>query len=322
MKERFLSAEPSMTDSKIDTIPSGGPRLAHFSDMHVFLPKYGLSWRDILSKRVAGWANLRLAGRAWRFRHAGKVLEAFAADLNETRPDHLVFSGDAGCLGSGAEFDLALNRLGGLLQRPGVAVPGNHDHLVQRSVDNREFETRFAPWQQGIRAGEDAIYPFAQRVGGWWIIAVNSSAPTRFPWDAKGRVGAAQLARLDSLLDKLDNSPRLMVTHYPAMLQDGSPEWSSRRLLDLDKLVRTAERGGVRAWLHGHRHNAYHLPPAPGRPFALICAGSVTQTRRWSYGTYDLAQDRIRGERRRYNPESGRFESLLAFEIPLQRAVA
>jgi hypothetical protein len=78
----------------------------------------------------------------------------------------------------------------------------------------------------------------------------------------------------------------------------------------------------VRAWLHGHRHNAYHLPPAPGRPFALICAGSVTQTRRWSYGTYDLALDRIQGERRRYNPESGRFESSLAFEIPLQRAVA
>ena len=140
--------------------------------------------------------------------------------------------------------------------------------------------------------------------------------------DAKGRVGAGQLGRLERLLDSLDDSPRLLVTHYPALLKDGSPEWRSRRLLDLDQLVRVAEKGKVRAWLHGHRHNAYHLPPAPGRPFALICAGSVTQTRHWTYGSYVLSTDRIRGERRRYNPGSERFESVERFEIPLLQAVS
>lgn len=294
-----------------------GPRLAHFSDIHVHLSRYSFSLGDLLGKRLAGWANLRLAGRGWRFRHGERVLRAFARDLEETSPDHMVFSGDAGSLGNGPEFDLARQRLGGLLERAGVAVPGNHDHLVQRAVDKREFETRFAPWQAGTRNEADAVYPFAQRVGGWWIIAVNSSAPTRFPWDAKGRVGVDQLTRLERLLGSLDDSPRLLVTHYPALLKDGSPEWRSRRLIDLDNLVRVVEKGRVRAWLHGHRHNAYHLPPAPGRPFALICAGSITQTGLWTYGAYDLAPDRIRGDRRRFNPDTDRFESVERFEVPL-----
>lgn len=311
-----------MTVSGTPNRTPDGPRLAHFSDIHVHLPRYSFSLGDLLSKRVAGWANLRLAGRGWRFRHGEKVLKAFSLDLTETSPDHLVFSGDAGCLGNGPEFDLARKRLGDLLRRPGLAVPGNHDHLIQKAVDGREFENRFASWQEGTRHDAGAVYPFAQRVGGWWIIAVNSSSPTRFPWDAKGRVGAGQLGRLERLLDTLDDAPRLLVTHYPALLKDGSPEWRSRRLLDLDQLVRVVEKGRVRAWLHGHRHNAYHLPPAPGRPFALICAGSVTQTRHWTYGAYDLSLDRIRGDRRRYNPESDRFESVERFEIPLLQAVS
>lgn len=292
-------------------------RLAHFSDIHVYLTHYGLSLPDLFSKRIAGWVNLRLGGRAWRFRHGEQILRAFVNDLACSHPDHLVFSGDAGSLGTPGEFDLAAERLGAWLEHPGVAVPGNHDHLIQRGVKAREFETRFAPWLVGSRPSENADYPFVQKVGGWSIIAVNSSAPTRFPWNACGRVGKEQLERLKRLFDSLDDSPRLLVTHYPAFLKDGNPEWRSRRLIDLDPLIRLAEEGKVRAWLHGHRHGAYHLPPAPGRPFALVCAGSVTQTKRWSYGLYDLTPTSFQGERRRYNPETGMFEAGERFEITI-----
>ncbi len=304
-----VSASPETASQRL--------RLAHFSDIHVNLNHYGWSLPDLFSKRVAGWANLRLGGRAWRFRHGEQILRAFANDLSTTTPDHMVFSGDAGCLGTPGEFDLATQRLGSWLNHPGVAVPGNHDHLIQRDVKARNFETRFAPWLVGTRPTENTDYPFVQQVGGWSIIAVNSSAPTRFPWDARGRVGTQQLERLKLLFDSLDDRPRLMVTHYPALLKDGNPEWRSRRLIDLDPLMRLVEEGKIRAWLHGHRHGAYHLPPAPGRPFALVCAGSVTQTRRWSYGAYDLTPTVFRGERRRYNPDTDAFETGERFEMPL-----
>src|SRR4051812_5728818 len=70
-------------------------RLAHFSDLHVTVPRYGWRREDWFNKRLAAWLNLRVCGRGYRFRHAEEVLRALAADLRQRRPDHRIFSGDA-----------------------------------------------------------------------------------------------------------------------------------------------------------------------------------------------------------------------------------
>ena len=70
-----------------------------------------------------------------------------------------------------------------------------------------------------------------------------------------------------------------------------------------------AAAGRICLWLHGHRHGFYHLlPPAPA-PFPVICAGSATQTGRWSYGEYVLDGQTFRAQQRVYNPETRSFNN-------------
>ena len=291
-------------------------RLAHFSDVNICLNKYPFGMRDIFSKRTAGWVNLRVLGRAHRFRHADLAIRALARDLEARKPDHRVFSGDASCLGFDEEFVAASEILGADGRFPGIAVPGNHDHLLGRTVRGGMFEHRFSPWQEGIRL-DKAVYPFAQRIGPLWLVAVNSSKPNFLPWDATGAVGNDQLDRLTRLLDQLGDGMRVLVTHYPVRLHNGKPEWRSRRLRDLDKLIRVAEQGKVALWLHGHRHLPYHHEAGDGFPFAIICAGSATQTGKWSYGEYTIQGNVLLAQRRLYSPDDDLYIPSDSFTLNL-----
>jgi 3',5'-cyclic AMP phosphodiesterase CpdA len=141
--------------------------------------------RHWFSKRLTGWVNLSLLGRGHRFRHAERVLAVLRDELRDRRFDRVVFSGDATALGFEEEVARAAALLG--LEHPeplpGLAVPGNHDYYTAHAARSGHFEQYFAPWQAGERVG-DAVYPFAQRVGPGWLVAVNSSRPNRWPADA------------------------------------------------------------------------------------------------------------------------------------------
>src|SRR2546421_483494 len=132
------------------------------------------------------------------------------------------------------------------------------------------------------------LYPFAQRVGPVWLVAVNSATANLRPWDASGAVGPAQRDRLRDLLRQLPPGPRILVTHYPVCLADGRPEARWHGLRDLAATVRVAEDGGVGVWLHGHRHHPYFVAKPPGTPFPAVCAGSATQMGLESYGEYEI----------------------------------
>ena len=293
-------------------------RLAHFSDVHVTAARAGWTARDFFSKRVSGWFNLRVMGRRRRFASADAVLAALVRELRETRPDRVVFSGDATALGFEAEIARAaeLLGLGGADPLPGLAVPGNHDYYVRRSERGGAFERHFDPWLAGERVDE-ATYPFAQRVGPLWLIGVNSSAANRLPWDARGRAGKDQLGRLEALLARLGPGPRILVTHYPVCRAGGKGEDRGHALRDLSHLIDVAARGGVGLWLHGHRHDPYHHVTTALAPFPVICAGSVTQHGLWSYKQYTLAGRRLRGLRRTYDPDAGAFRDARTFELEL-----
>jgi 3',5'-cyclic AMP phosphodiesterase CpdA len=294
-------------------------RLAHFSDVHVTSPACVWRGRDYLSKRLSAWVNLRFLGRGRRFRHAEAVLAALRAEFRQRPFDHLVFSGDATAMGFEAEVARAAHLLGVGSNDvpPGIAVPGNHDYLTHRDVTDAHFERYFAPWQQGRRI-DNAIYPFAQRVGHIWLVAVNSSVPNRRPWDATGVVGADQLVRLEGLLATLEPGPRLLVTHYPVRQANGQPEWRVRALRDLSGLLEVATRGGIGLWLHGHRHDTYFHAASDHAPFPVICAGSLTQRRHWSYSAYTLTGTILQVCRRVFHEKDHHFHDGHVFEVPLR----
>lgn len=293
-------------------------RLAHFSDVHATVPQLGWTRADWFNKRLTGLFNLRWLGRGRRFSLADAVLAELMAELRRQPPDRVVFSGDATALGFEAEFAHAatLMQVGAVEALPGLAVPGNHDYYTRTSASLGLFEKYFAPWQIGERI-DGAVYPFAQRVGPVWLVAVNSCTGNRWTWDAAGGVGPEQRQRLARLLDQLDSGPRILVTHYPVCLASGAREKRSHGLRDLGEMVAVAARGGVCLWLHGHRHSPYHLSQPSFAPFPVVCAGSATQRGCWSYGSYTLEGRHFRAGRRLYSPTEGCFRDGPRFELQL-----
>jgi 3',5'-cyclic AMP phosphodiesterase CpdA len=296
------------------TGPEPTIRVAHFSDIHVTARSV---WRpgDWLNKRLSAWVNLRFLGRGRRFRDADRVLRALRDEWLARRPDHLLFSGDATALGFPEEeaHAAALLTVG---HWPGLAVPGNHDYCTASARRSGAFEHQFAPWQHGERLA-GSTYPFAQKVGHVWFVAVNSATVNRWAMDARGAVGPDQLDRLEALLARLDSGPRVLVTHYPIAVPDGKPEHRFRVLRDLDNLLAVAVQGGIALWLHGHRHDAYHLPAGQVSPFPVICAGSATQSGRWSYGEYTITGQRLLGRQRVFHPGEGVFQDSRTFDLEL-----
>jgi 3',5'-cyclic AMP phosphodiesterase CpdA len=294
-------------------------RLAHLSDVHVTTAKLDWRLRDWFSKRYPGWINYRLLGRRYRFRRADEVLRVLGDELRQGRFDRLIFSGDATAMGFESEFRHAaqLLRVGDPSMPCGLAVPGNHDYYTRRVAASGLFERYFGLWQEGQRV-DGSYYPFAQRVGHVWLVAVNSCTGNRWPWDAAGSAGAEQRRRLAQLLRTLAPGPRVLVTHYPICLATGAKEPRTHNLRDLHELVKVAGEGGVSLWLHGHRHGAYFLEQPSLAPFPVVCAGSATQSRHWSYGAYTIDGLNFHARRRVYSPHRACFEDGTEFSLQLR----
>ncbi len=293
-------------------------RLAHFSDIHLSSPDCIWRAEDWVNKRLFSWMNMRLLGRGYRFRHAERIMVAMLEDIRQANVDHVIFSGDATAMGFKEEMARAavLCGLSDPTLLPGLAVPGNHDYCTRSAARLRNFENHFGAWQEGVRVGPET-YPFAQRVGPIWLVGVNSASGNRWPWDARGGVGAEQRRRLDQLLQKLEGGPRILVTHYPVRVASGKREPMVRAMRDVDAVCDIAWRGGVSLWLHGHRHKAFHHLPSNSVPFGLVCTGSATQARRWSYGLYTLTGSHFTGQRRVFDVANGGFRDGVFFEMDL-----
>jgi 3',5'-cyclic AMP phosphodiesterase CpdA len=292
-------------------------RLAHFSDIHITAPTFRWQSGDYFTKRLPGWINYRWLGRRHRFRDADQVLRALVKDLHARTSDRVIFSGDATALGFEEELAEAAAILGSSPSLPGLAVPGNHDYYTPAVAQSGIFERYFGSWQKGIRL-TDAVYPFAQRVGSVWLVAVNSATGNRWFWDASGGIDSQQLSRLAALLQSLEAGPRILVTHYPVCLADGRPERTNHGLRNLTDLVAVAEKGRICLWLHGHRHGFYCMPRPPAASFPIICAGSATQHGLWSYGEYTLAGRHFHGMRRNYSTTTGGFQNAEEFDLDLR----
>lgn len=294
--------------------------LAHLSDPHLSTPE-GLRARDFLGKRALGYLSWRTHRRA---EHRGEILTALAEDLERVRPDHVAVTGDLTQVGLPAELRQAGAWLRSLGDAEAVSVvPGNHDvYLRELSAD------MLASWKgymqsdpgdhPGARGDGQAAFPFLRVRGPLALIGVSTAAPSA-PLLATGRIGRAQLDKLESLLVHAADARlfRVLLMHHPACASI-SPR--RKRLVDGADLRSLIAHRGVELVLHGHSHRSTHsllaVPggeaPAIGVPSASAIGSRPGRGAR--YNVYTVTPDERRPSDwevelsvRRYSAELGAF---------------
>jgi 3',5'-cyclic AMP phosphodiesterase CpdA len=217
--------------------------LAHLSDPHL-APLPAPRWRDLIGKRLTGYIN-------WQHRrrliHDPAVLAKLIADLHAQAPDHIAVTGDIANIALKEEFERGLKWLQELGSLRDVSfVPGNHDAYVPKAA-------RYAPlWAPYMSADDGATgFPFVRRRGPLALVGLSTAVATP-PFMATGRLGPAQLARLDQTLAELGSEKvfRVVLIHHPPVSQAKR----HKLLTDSAEFLRVIAAQGAELVLHGHDH--------------------------------------------------------------------
>ncbi|WP_454716843.1 metallophosphoesterase family protein [Caulobacter segnis] len=229
-------------------------RIAHLSDPHLPPPPGAFRWKDVFTKRLLS----RIAWRRKRKVHRPEVLAALVADLKAAGPDHVVISGDLTNFASRTEIAAARTWLETLGNPADFTVsPGNHDALA--GPDEVE---RFATWTPWLGDAGETSFPQVRLRGPVAIFNLCSAVRTA-PHLATGRLGEAQLSRLDALLGDPAYAGlfRLVTLHHPP--QKGAVA-KRKQLEDQAELRAILARHGADLVLHGHAHESLiGLVPGP-----------------------------------------------------------
>lgn len=296
-------------------------KIAHFTDVHVTADPAEIPWRDLVSKRFLGWANLRFFHRHRDFADAPLVLRAFLDDLAAVGPDAIVCTGDLTGLALPGEFAAARQALAPLLDDPRVTgIPGNHDVYVRSAVDLRLYEESFGAWTRTDLAPEDLPpdlrglypYPLVRLLGEETVLVALRDVRPNALHDSSGRVGREQMAALDALLahPRLARPTRILTFHTSLLRADGRRDPWHHRLRDGDELLEIAKRRGVSLLIHGHRHRRFVFPAGQRTPVAMANPGSLTSAhgdRAYHIYVTEAGGRGIAVEARRYDAGTGRF---------------
>ena len=231
--------------------------LAHLSDPHLSSPREA-PLGAFLNKRISGYLSWYLHRRS---EHRTEVLSALLRDLESTNPDHIAITGDLTHLGLPSEFQTARNWLHSLGPASNVTViPGNHDAYVET-----DWQRTFALWADYMcsdTAQEDAVtdwdfetaFPILRIRRQVALIGVSTARPSA-PFLAVGRVGQAQLKKLETILAHAGEQGllRIVLIHHPPV--PGVIAWR-KRLTDAERFRAVVARQGAELVLHGHGHRS------------------------------------------------------------------
>lgn len=306
-----------MTAPAAPTLSTNALSFAHVSDLHLpFEPQLTFAQR---------WSKRQLSVWSWRRRRAvqrPEILDALRADLASFSPGQLLVTGDITNFSLPAEYTRAAAWLGELARAMQVnVVPGNHDALVP--VPEEEGLGKWKPFMEGGGAP-----PWIARREGVSFIGLTSALPTA-PLLASGRLGQAQLARLESLLQEEGGAGRIRVVllHHP--LVDGAV---SRRkaLSDRAALREVLRRKGAELVLHGHaRWSRLEPVPGPNGPIPVLCVPSSTampnprdEAARWQLVTLPAPGEArwARVKVRQWSPGKAAFVTAAAYDLRLPDA--
>jgi 3',5'-cyclic AMP phosphodiesterase CpdA len=229
--------------------------LAHFSDLH-YCNLDDLRLQELLNKRLFGYLKWRL------IRHTGyrnEIMAVLQQELKNSRPDHIVITGDLTHLSRSEEFRQTAQWLRSLAPaRQVTVIPGNHDMYVKIVRENT-----FAHWADFLASDEkppglspgtpgDTAFPVLRIRGPLAIIGVCTALPVN-PLLAVGTIGKPQLHRLDQILRQTGRRQllRVVLIHHPPIA--GAVAWR-KRLTDADGFRAVVKRCGAELILHGHAH--------------------------------------------------------------------
>lgn len=296
-------------------------RLAHCSDPHLHFAapssRLGERWPSKRSLSRLSWAR----GRARL--QSPQVLAMAMADLRAQAPDHVLVSGDLTNFSLPGEFENAARWLGGLGSAQTLSViPGNHDALVP------------VPWAQGLSHWQDWMqgdapatepFPYLRVRRGVALIGLSSAIPTA-PGLAGGRLGEAQLQRLETLLIELKARGlcRVITLHHPPA--DGVVS-ARKALWDRAQFRAVLARQGAELVLHGHSRDSRFDPlPGPaglilnlGLPSVSALPNPKDEGSRWQLLEFggEPGRWRLRVMVRAYNAASAAFEPAGAYSLTL-----
>jgi 3',5'-cyclic AMP phosphodiesterase CpdA len=294
-------------------------RFAHLSDPHLSDPS-GVRLRQLAGKRLLGYLSWR---RRRRHEHRPEMLDALGADLRRLAPDHTVVTGDLTHIALPQEFVQARAWLESLGPPEAVTVvPGNHDSYVRAAWD-----ASLAHWQPFLSADAPgaSAFPLLRVRGPVAFVGVNTAVPSA-PLLATGRIGRAQLERLEAMLAGLSGGLlKVLLLHHPPV--PGEEKWR-KRLVDAPQLCALLARHPVDLVLHGHRHRALHSMiriPDSGIPvFGIPSASAMGLHSDYpsAYNEYELRMDdgawRLTARARRWDGAAQGFtpSTLAEFELP------
>lgn len=264
--------------------------LAHLSDIH--LGGVGLPRLDaLLSKRILGFLSWHLRRKAV---HRLEVLGALVEDLHRARPDHTAVTGDLVNIALPEEFRRAAAWLATLGPPADVSViPGNHDAYVAMPWDRS-----LALWDSYMSGDgpcratpgpSEAHFPYLRRRGPLALIGLSTAVPMP-PHMAAGRLGPAQLERLDALLAGTagEGVCRVVMIHHPPF---ASRAYRHKQLLDGAAFGEVLARRGAELVLHGHTHLSglsYMATPRGRVPVVGVPSASALPTRSRDHSRYHL----------------------------------
>ena len=295
-------------------------RIVQLSDIHVWEPS-GLHPFDLIGKRGAGFANYRLRRRA---EYSMEVLRAAIRKAVESRPDVVLVSGDLSNLGLRSELEQARRELQPVVDaglRLAI-VPGNHDAYLKSCLAG-QFEEVLADGQRADDR-EASTYPFLLRLPQADLLCFTSAIATA-PLMAYGRVGEAQFARAEAILQRRQPGRSLALTvHHPVTPTPGKRNEYHRELRDAAALRDFATRHGATLLAHGHNHLS-HLVRLPGGCLVSGISSSTTRRddhdhRRGEIVQYHLGSDGLaRLERSRWDAAAGAFSDWAATDLAAVR---
>ncbi|MEM9021980.1 MAG: metallophosphoesterase [Planctomycetota bacterium] len=241
-------------------------RIVLLGDIH-FYRLWFAPWH-LLSKRILGHTNL-LLNRRKVFRH-----ELFAELVHRAvalNPDRVLLSGDLTTTALKQEFLDCAEALRPLTdQVKTLMVPGNHDRYT--------FTSRRVRRADRLLAGLcPPAFPHTEALNDRWeLLALDAAVPRVF--NARGRLGAAQIEGIQRYLDTLEAGKGLVVLcHYPCVVPAGVHEHESHAMEEAVQLRELLAQCPARlVYLHGHIHRPWHHEPGDGSgvPFTCIDAGA------------------------------------------------
>jgi len=245
-------------------------RIVHMSDLHV--ARFSRSPRAYCDKRLFGMANYVL--RRARYVHPeywDRALERIA----RLRPELVLCTGDATCVGSPEEHAAAMALLEPLRQQYGekfLFLPGNHDAYVTAPDCRAALAQTFRHLNSGRWRLDDL--PLEWHVGGLTFLLLDAARPMPCLLSS-GVVPPKALTWLDDRVTKprAEGECRVLVCHFPLRGADGRPLARRRRMEGAEVLLEHLHQDRVDVVLSGHVHEPFARWRADGR--GEVCAGSL-----------------------------------------------